>query len=267
MAARDVVNSQSVTKVIDYDPSRPARLRKPSVSGVVTYLSDGQVLFMASASAFTNIRTASTTALAVDLLVRPDASVLTVFGAGPLAREHILRIAALRHLTEIRVVSRSGVTADQLASELVGRVVAQVVPVKSGANAACNGADVVVTATSATTPFLSRADIRPGTLVAAVGSGTPERSELEGPLIGNAAIVIVETVDAARREAGDLIGAAENGNLDWRTVLSLGDILAHGGQTQDNQIVVYKSVGAAWEDLACARVIAATLEATRSVME
>lgn len=267
MAARDVVNSQSVTKVIDYDPSRPARLSKPSVSGIVTYLSDGQVIFMASASAFTNIRTASTTALAVDLLTRPDASVLTVFGAGPLAREHILRIAALRHLAEIRVVSRSGVTADRLAGELASLVGAQVLSVKAGPSAACNGADVVVTATSATTPILSEADIRPGTLVAAVGSGTPERMELEGPLIGSAATVIVETVDAARREAGDLIGAAEEGNFDWRTALSLGDILARGGQTQRNQIVVYKSVGAAWEDLACARVIAASLEGARSVLE
>jgi ornithine cyclodeaminase len=91
--------------------------------------------------------------------------------------------------------------------------------------------------------------------------------ELEGPLIGSAATVIVETVDAARREAGDLIGAAEEGNFDWRTALSLGDILARGGQTQRNQIVVYKSVGAAWEDLACARVIAASLEGARSVLE
>jgi ornithine cyclodeaminase/alanine dehydrogenase-like protein (mu-crystallin family) len=260
MAARDVGTSESVTKVIDYDPSRPSRTGRPSVSGIVTYLSDGEVVFIANASAFTNIRTASTTALALDLLARPDSTILTVFGAGPLAREHVLRVASLRRWTEIRLVSQSGLTADRLAVELGDLVAAQVHSVKTGASAACDGADVVITATSSTSPIVSKADIRPGTLVAAVGSGTPERRELDGSLIASVSTVIVETVDAARREAGDLIGAEKEGNFEWQSVLSLGDLIDLGTPPPTDEVIVYKSVGAAWEDLACARVIAASLE-------
>jgi len=264
MVARDAANSHLVAKLIDYDPSRPSRDGRPSVSGTVTYLSDGQVVFYANASAFTNIRTASTTALAIDLISRPSSGILTVFGAGPLAREHILRIAALRPWTEVRVVSRSGVTAERLAHNLNNVLAGGVYAVKNGASAACDGADVVVTATSALTPILSQQDIRPGTLVAAVGSGTPERRELDGGLVGSAAIVIVETLEAARHEAGDLISAQRDGYFDWQHVISLADLLEDNRKIGSDQLIVYKSVGAAWEDLACARVVAGRLEDNKS---
>jgi ornithine cyclodeaminase/alanine dehydrogenase-like protein (mu-crystallin family) len=262
MAAKDLASGQVVTKLIDYDPSRPARVGKPSVIGIVTYLVGGEVIFLANASTFTNIRTASTTALAVDLLSPPDARVLTIFGAGPLAKEHAIAIAACRTLQEIRIVSRSGVSAERLAIELTELLGSAVRASTAGARKACAGADVVVTATSALEPILSEDDIEPGTLIAAIGSGIRERRELTGSLVGRATTIVVETLEAAQSEAGDLISASAEGHLDWNVVVPLGDLLRPDFHPDFSKFVIYKSVGAAWEDLACARAIADLLAGT-----
>jgi ornithine cyclodeaminase/alanine dehydrogenase-like protein (mu-crystallin family) len=256
MAAKDLATRQVVTKLIDYDPSRPARVGKPSIIGIVTYLVGGEVIFLANASTFTNMRTASTTALAVDLLSPSDASVLTIFGAGPLAREHAIAIAAFRTLQEIRIVSRSGVSAERLAMELTGLLGSPVRASTASAREACAGADVVVTVTSAMEPILSEDDIEPGTLIAAIGSGIRERRELAGPLVGRAATIVVETLETAQSEAGDLILANAEGHLDWNMVVPMAELFRPDFRPDLSEIVIYKSVGAAWEDLACASAIA-----------
>lgn len=263
MAAKDLARREVVTKLIDYDPSRPARVGKPSTIGIVTYMVGGEVVFLANASAFTNIRTAWTTALAVDLLSPPDASVLTIFGAGPLAKEHAIAIAACRTLREIRITSRSRLSAERLAMELTDMLGSPARASTTGARDACVDADVVVTVTSSMEPILSEDDVRPRTLIAAIGSGVPFRRELTGPLVGRADMIVVETLTSAQSEAGDLISAAAEGYLDWKTVIPLADILLPDFRLGSSQLVIYKSVGAAWEDLACARVIADRLVRTQ----
>lgn len=263
MAAMDHGNRRMVTKLVDYDPTRPHRTGRPSIVGLVTYAVAGEVVYLASAGTFTNIRTAAATALAVDLMTRPEADVLTIFGAGPLAREEAIAIARCRKLREIRIVSRSGVTADHLARELSGSLAISVRSLTAASpRQACRGADIVVTVTSAVDPFLVAGDVQPGTLVAAVGSGTRDRRELAGNLVGSAKSIVVETLEVAQSEAGDLISAAIEGYLDFSTVLTLADILRSDYQPLVSEIAIYKSVGAAWEDLACANIVAQQLGAT-----
>jgi ornithine cyclodeaminase/alanine dehydrogenase-like protein (mu-crystallin family) len=259
MAAKDLVSEQVVTKLVDYDPSRPGRIGRPSLSGIVTYMVAGEVVFVANAAAFTNIRTAAATAMAIDLMAPLAANVVAILGAGPLAKEHALAIARRRHLAEIRIVSLSGRSADRLADELSPLMG---LPVKAVASPreACAGASIVVTVTSAVKPILFDGDVGAGTLVAAVGSGTPDRRELDGPLVASATEIVVETLEAAEREAGDLISAHNDGYLDWTKVTPLADILRKPMRAQPSGIALYKSVGAAWQDLACASVIARRLE-------
>jgi len=264
MAAKDVASQRVVTKLVDYDPSRPALSGRPSVVGIVTFMVAGEVIFLANAGVFTNIRTAAATALAVDLLASSNARVLTIFGAGPLAKEHAMAVARCRKLEEIRIVSLSGLTADQLAHDLSKVLRMPVLASNAGAREACAGADIVVTATSAVTPILFAGDVERGTLLAAIGSGIAERRELDGPLVGSADLIVVETIEAAKNEAGDLISANVEGYLSWNALVPISDILRDGRHSDPGQIVVYKSVGAAWQDLACASIIARRLDETEA---
>jgi ornithine cyclodeaminase/alanine dehydrogenase-like protein (mu-crystallin family) len=261
MAAKDVANERVVTKLVDYDARRPYTTGLPSLLGVVTYTVSGEVAFICRAGEFTNIRTAAATALAVDVLAPNRAEVLTIFGAGPLGRETALAISSRRDLKELRIVSRTAESAQRLAASLAPSLGIPVIAVKEGSRKACMGADIVITVTSAVEPILSADDIDPGTLVAAIGSGTVERRELPGDLVARANLIVVETVEAAQTEAGDLIQAAAEGFLDMGTLTPLADLLRDGYQPDDSGLAIYKSVGAAWQDLACANVIWRQLEA------
>jgi ornithine cyclodeaminase/alanine dehydrogenase-like protein (mu-crystallin family) len=109
--------------------------------------------------------------------------------------------------------------------------------------------DVVVTATSSAAPVLS------GTawdrqLIVAVGAYQAAMAELSANIVQSAEAIVVDHLEAAQREAGDLIQA----EVDWRRVRVLEDVLTdplpdHGGRPR-----IFKSVGHSLWDLAAARV-------------
>ena len=86
--------------------------------------------------------------------------------------------------------------------------------------------------------------------VAAVGSFEPGAAELPAGLVGRAAVV-VDTLEGAREEAGDLIQAEEAGAFSWGGVTQLEDALRASERPEGP--VVFKSVGHALWDLAAAR--------------
>ena len=84
------------------------------------------------------------------------------------------------------------------------------VTVCNDSNEVVRNADVLVTATSSTTPFFTEA-LKPGTHVNAVGSFRPSMQELPSHAISSATKVIVEAEDAALEETGDLLVPIQEG--------------------------------------------------------
>ena len=66
----------------------------------------GQPVLLADSAALTVERTAATTALAVDLLARPDARTLAVVGLGPVGRAHLRYARLVRPFDDVRVLRR-----------------------------------------------------------------------------------------------------------------------------------------------------------------
>jgi ornithine cyclodeaminase/alanine dehydrogenase-like protein (mu-crystallin family) len=262
MAAKDLVLGQLVSKLVDYDPARPGTSGRPSLIGQLTYLAGDEVVFVAQAATFTAIRTAATAALAVSLLAAPEVSVATIFGAGALGRQLAKLFGSTRRLAEIRIVSRSGESARRLAGELSSTLGLPVVGWDGDPRSACSGAGIVVTATSAVDPILEAPDVDDGTVVAALGAGIASRRELSGDLVARANLIVVEGEQTAAAEAGDLILAAEEGKRPLGGWISMGELVRSGARNRaPGGIAVYKSVGASWQDLACARVLAQRLVA------
>jgi ornithine cyclodeaminase len=205
----------------------------------------GAPLATLEANEFTRLRTAAATAVAADLLARPDARTLAVFGAGIQARAHLEALTPLRRFERVLVCARSG--AEALAAGFGGEAV-------DAATAAAEG-DVIVTATRSPTPLFDGAQVRPGAFVAAVGSSTRAARELDDTLLARAATIAVEWRTAAELEAGDLVHCpAER----W---VELGALIAQPRPRAAADIAVYKSVGIGLEDVALARVVARRLGA------
>lgn len=206
------------------------------------------------ANEFTRLRTAAATAVAADLLARPDARTLAVFGAGIQARAHAEALYRVRRFERVLVCARSG--ADALARELQA---ALGLTVRSAAVAeAAAEADVIVTATRSATPLFDGGLVKAGAFVAAVGTSTPTARELDDALLGRASLVAVEWLGAARHEAGELVLAAP-GVVPAERLVELGALLVEPRPRGPLDIVVYKSVGIGLEDVALARLVARRL--------
>jgi ornithine cyclodeaminase len=220
---------------------------------------DGEVVFICPANGFTAVRTAATTAFALDFLTPNDADVFTVAGAGPIARHTILQMTRIRPLQEVRIASRTKQSAERLAEELRTIIQSASILAWDDLGKACAGAKIVVTATSSVDPILFLRDIGPGTVIAAVGSGIRERRELEGALLSEASRIYVEDQDTAWEEAGDLTQASEEGFIGQEATTPLYSLLSAPKPVRPDEIVVYKSVGMTWEDMACAAALSTAL--------
>jgi len=124
---------------------------------------------------------------------------------------------------------------------------------------ALEGADVVVTATSSGTPVVRGAWLRPGMHLNAVGSNRAERRELDDESVRRCDLIVVDSIEQARLEAGDLQapGTGPDGTAGLARAVELKDVLggAHPGRRDDREVTLFKSLGVGLEDLAAASLV------------
>jgi ornithine cyclodeaminase len=200
-------------------------------------------------------RTASASALAADYLARKDASRLLIIGAGALAPFLARAHAAVRPIGKVAVWNRTAANAEKVAEGL--RVDGFDAEVVRDLDRAVPEADIVTAATISTVPLVKGARLRPGTHVDLVGAFTPAMRESDETAIMRSQ-VYVDTRFGAIREAGDVVQAIAEGALRVEDIR--GDLfeLARGrapGRGSDEEITLFKSVGAAIEDLAAATAV------------
>ncbi|MCX7056603.1 MAG: ornithine cyclodeaminase family protein [Proteobacteria bacterium] len=215
----------------------------------------GTVLALIDGGELTSKRTAATSALAARFLARDDAKTLLVIGTGRISAELARCHHAVRPgLERILVWGRSADNADRLASALV----AEGLPAISVTDlaTAVGAADIVSSATLSTEPLIHGAWVRPGTHVDLVGGFTPTMREGDDALI-RAARVFADTRDGALKEAGDLVIPVARGILDPASVVDLHGLCRgeNPGRRSPDDITLFKSVGAALEDLAAAILV------------
>jgi ornithine cyclodeaminase/alanine dehydrogenase-like protein (mu-crystallin family) len=255
-AAGDGVPEEFALKAICLIPSNPAR-GLDTHQGTVT-LFDGETgvpTAILDAAAVTMVRTAAVTAVATQLLARPDARVLAILGAGVQGRAHIEALAGTCSFDEIRVYSPHPDHA-RSAAEWGATRVRVPVAVAGGAEEAVRGADVVVTATSSREPVLSREWLAAGTHVNAVGASQPSARELDVATVAASAI-FCDSRESVLAEAGEFRLAIEQGAIAGEEHIraELGEVLAgmHPGRSDASELTLFRSLGIAVEDLAAAR--------------
>lgn len=227
----------------------------PTINAIVVVVdpTTGVPLGILEGASVTALRTGAVSGAATDLLARSDARTLAVIGAGAQGVTQAVAVAAVRDISEIWVVDRFeaslGTFAERLsvwAPELVSRV-----RTTTEAREAVSPADVICTATTATSPVFEDEWLKPGTHINAVGAYTPAMQEIPDATIARSYLVVDE-VEAALHEAGDLIQAIERG------VIQRGDVVTELGQVasgvarrriSDDEITFFKSVGNAIQDM------------------
>jgi len=216
----------------------------------------GQLRATMDGGAITGRRTAATSALASTLLSRRESRRLLILGAGRMAPLLVAAHAAVRPIAEVSIWARNIEQAERLA-EQVGFENDLSVSAVSEIDAVASEADIISSATLSREPLIKGALLRPGTHLDLVGAYTPAMRETDGEAVARSE-VFIDTAGGARAEAGDLIQAIAEGKFDWANVRAdLADLCAgrHPGRTDENAITLFKSVGAAIEDLVTARLV------------
>jgi ornithine cyclodeaminase len=190
--------------------------------------------------ALTAIRTAAVSAVAVNALAAPDSARLVVFGSGPQARGHVEGIRAVRPIEQVTVVGRDDARTAAFAASCGGR---------AGTAADVATADIVACCTTARTALFDGKLVRDNATVVAVGSHEPDAAEVDATTVTRS-VVVVEAVETALREAGDVVQPVRAGLLDPATLIDLATAVREPIETSRPRL--FKSVGMAWEDLVLA---------------
>ena len=195
-------------------------------------------------------RTGAASGVAARHLAKSDARTLGVLGCGWQAESQIACIrAAVPEIEEVLVYCRDDDRRERFAKEVGG------VAVEYNREAA--EADIVVAATTSKDPVIRGEWLKPGALVCAIGANRLKARELDNAVLERAAFVCCDSREQCKIEAGDLAEPIEQGILDWLEVHELSTIVSGElkGRASDEDIVLFKSVGIAAEDLAVGKVV------------
>jgi len=211
----------------------------------------GKLVATLEANQLGRLRTAAAAVVGSTLQKWDTPATLAIVGAGFQA-EGVARafsVAPNLEIESIRISSRTQERAEKLCKKLSADCSFKVEPY-SLVSEACNDAGIIVTATTTKSPVIKDSDIGAAKYIAALGSNSLHRCELPGRVITTASQVIVDTLDTAKAEAGDLLPVIESGHLVWEQVKELGiALLEPKVEASPGSPLLFSSQGIGIQDL------------------
>jgi alanine dehydrogenase len=217
----------------------------------------GDLLALIEADRLGQIRTGAATGVAAKHLAREDAIRASLFGTGWQAESQAEALISVRPgLKEVQVYSRNVQNRENFCRKMTTQLGTRFSPFGSAEEAARN-TQILVTATAAREPILKGEWLSPGDFVSAVGANRITAREIDETVVERANRVIIDDLDQARTEAAELIFAYERRKWSWTDATPLSQIVSGRApqRTDPDEIILFKSLGIALEDIAVAQVI------------
>ena len=177
------------------------------------------------ADALGQLRTGAASGVATKYLANANARTACIIGTGYQARTQLEAVAAVRRLERVRAFGRDPERREKFCREMSERIGVAVEPMNSGEEAV-KGADIIITATSATKVVLEGAWLAPGMHINAMGANWPQKRELDAAAVARADKIVVDSIEQSKMEAGDLIQAFGEDQSRWNAVQELSQIVA-----------------------------------------
>ncbi len=214
---------------------------------------NGQLLAIIESDWLGCMRTGGASGVATKYLARPDAKIVGLIGAGNQAITQLMGVCAVRQVSGVYVYGRRPRECAIFCDEMTRLLNIDVKPVTT-AQQAVEAADILVTATTSPDPVLRGEWLKPGCHINAIGSNWAQRRELDVSTLQLSSLIVTDSREQARIEAGDLIIPANEGLFDWNEVYNLADVIVGYAPQRElpDDITLYKGVGIALEDIATA---------------
>ena len=157
------------------DPSRPPR--GPRRILILSDREGGEIRAIMDEDWCHAVRTAAAAAVAMRVLARKESAVMAMLGAGDTARAAVPVMAKAFAMKEIRVTSRTPESRQKYAEEVGGKYGLNIRPVDS-TEEALKGADLVISATTTSRPFVKDQWLGAGITVYSIGKNQEMESEV-----------------------------------------------------------------------------------------
>ena len=213
----------------------------------------GELLSVMEAATLGQVRTGAASGLATKYMARADASTVGAIGTGYQAVTQLEAVCAVRRVKQVRAYSRSEEKRGDFARRTSDLLGIEVVPAGS-AEECVRGADIAVIITNAREPVLKGEWLAEGCHVNAAGGNHWIRRELDEVAVGRSDLIVVDDLEQAKAECGDLIWLAERGSFRWGMAHELKDVVSGRvrGRPTDGFLTLFESQGVAIEDVAAA---------------
>lgn len=238
--------------------SNNPKLGLPPFSGCMLVLSQktGQVLsILLEEGELTNHRTGAAGAVVARHLAPPHIETIGICGSGVQARlqaDYLRRVTSCRNLLLwARDAERAaGAVRDMAQMGYNARLAAN--PEEIAASS-----QLIVTTTGSHEPYLFARHIRPGTHITAMGSDTPDKTEIDPAILQQAALVVADSIPQCLVR-GEIRAAIAAGALRAEDVVELGNVISgKAGRRSPDDITVADLTGVAVQDIMIAKAVVA----------
>ena len=215
----------------------------------------GELLCYTQANRLGQLRTGATTGIAVKYLSNPDSSTVGIIGTGYQAPTQLEAISKVRNIQSVKAFSPTAEHRESFAANMTNRFNIPVVSVDS-AKEVVEESDIVISIAATMDPVIDGTWLSPVTTVVAAGPTTWRAREVNDDVLIRADKIIVDSLEQAPIEAGDLSGAVDRGILQWSQLYELRHSVSKTIVVRDNskQIIFAKLMGTGVADVCAAKL-------------
>jgi alanine dehydrogenase len=229
----------------------------PTIQGIIAVCNaeNGKLLSLMDSIEITIIRTGAATAVAAKYLSKQSSKVALICGCGNQGRISLKTLLQVRQLEKVYAYDADRATARSFAEELGERENLTIIAVDDITSPA-KESDIIVTCTTSTKYFLKKEHISPGTFIAAVGSDSEDKQEIE-PALLKASKLVVDSLNQCTT-IGELHHGIISNILKQQDVYSeLGEIIANlkEGRKSEDEIIIFDSTGTALQDVVASAIV------------
>lgn len=256
MPCVDLAKQLGTIKITSITPENPKQqLPTTQAQIVITNLKNGETKAMLDGSYLTRLRTGALSGIATKYMSREDATTLGMIGTGGMAYEQFLGNIEVRPINTVLLYNRTTEKAQDFKTRILKDYPDLNVQVLEDVSKLVKQADIINCQTPSTQPVFNAEDVQPGTHINGIGSYQPDMKELDANIFTQAESVVVDDLEGAKEESGELIEANENKTFTFEEINDELKTLSQQGtlyRKNNDAITLFKCVGAAYFDLAVA---------------
>lgn len=266
MPAYNATNKIAGTKIVSVNKNNISK-GLAAIHGLVILFETetGKPIALLDGEKLTALRTGAVSGLATDLLAPKDADSLCLFGAGVQAVTQLSAINEVRDIKKVFIFDIDENKMDDFINRESDKYKFNIHKLKNDSDLI--DIDIICTATSSNKSLFNKSSLKKNVHINAVGSFKPTMCELPLDLFEDS-IFIVDDINAAINEAGEIVQAIEKGIISKEMVnKTLGGLICKEYLIEKNKRTIFKSVGIATQDISIASFILEKANKTNKITE